>query len=569
MNTFAERIQHGRFFDIFALLNLVMDINGEYIEENFLHPEKYELVYSNEVEASILRIMRRRKHELFGDSHDPSEEQWREWADYLEENYIRMIHTDIDPFCILIRHDLLLIRNSYGSIIDTIEWFKSIGMPYNFDERKFNSNFMNIMRSYNSDWKLSISDLDLFKVDKEKIEEENKKRQELEEKNKKRLEVLCAGRDKYLAKKAEEKRIKEEEEKRLLRLRKKEERKAKIIEERQRIVTENYLMSFPFPYINDEIGIKFINDYRIENGHLPMFYILCNYLKIYGHLQCIDNLSKAYCVYMEYEHVKYGPTEEIWESYGITRVQAKAAMRKHKPNRMLKLILDHEDWNYYEVRNMKFISKDNFDIELFCKTEKVKLNFVQFFFMLKLVYNRYGLCRIYTEDLEPFRESKDSVYCYDYIIYEDFNIYNFSDAIKDLSKIANLHKLIEGAKTIQDDYIMNEKYWDIDLKEKMPAFDIHNIYRILFTIFNDVMGEWIKNNKDIFIEDNFHRTPNVKSILKEASVPLTCLEVFQTYTKDYPEDKTITLEKVRSILKSNSKIIRRGDIYNTKLFYKI
>lgn len=396
-----------------------------------------------------------------------------------------------------------------------------------------------------------------------------RKKQETEEQKQKKREVFLARMEKKRAQKAEEKRIKQEEEKRLMKLRRKEERQAKIIEERKRIATENYLMSLPFPYVNDEIGIKFINDYRIENGHLPMFYILFNYLKIYGHLQCIDNLSKAYCVYMEYEYVKYGPTEEIWESYGITRVQARAAMRKQKQNRMLKLILAHEDWNYYEVRDMKFISKDNFDIELFCKTERVKLNFVQFSFMLRIIYDRHRICRIYTEDLEPFRESKDCVCCHDYIICKDFDIFSFSNSIKDLSKVANLHKLIEGAKTIQNDYIMNEKYWNIDLKENMPAFDMHNIYRILFTIFNDVMGEWIKNNKDIFIEDNFHRTPNIKSILKESDVPLTCLEVFQTYTKDYPEDKTITLEKVRNILKNNSKIIRRCNMYNTKLFYKI
>ena len=326
-------------------------------------------------------------------------------------------------------------------------------------------------------------------------------------------------------------------------------------------------------YCTDDFS--FVTDFYIKNGHLPMFWILEQYI-VNDKSRDIDILTSTFNIIQNKQKLSL---KEIAEKYNLTRERARQiredVFRKtlkitdedieyKKSSKLIKygqLLQNKCDWSYIlesELLKKTNLSKGSFEIQEYLKKEQYNLS-AEFAlqviaYLLRDTFSLFG-------GLET--SSRGRLWENAFLIRKDFlDIFDFEKFMKEFTNHISNNETEYDLNI--DELLLNSNYW-ISVNE-LNNFD--NIASIVKDILLHVFHFYSKPDGSITIPA-MKKKPLLKivyEILQNNGNPMHLDEVFIEFKKILPEHKYTKAEQLRHLFQRHEAISfrNRKSIYTLK-----
>lgn len=265
-----------------------------------------------------------------------------------------------------------------------------------------------------------------------------------------------------------------------------------------------------FSFIDEE-NWKFVEHFYEYNGHLPMFYILSNYLQL-SDLRNEKILQKVYGIRCEKENA-----DDVANEMGVSRQTVANITNDVERFFGNRRILDAEYWTRYRFLRENFLTEKTAKYVSINSSEKLDGN----------IESYLGLCCI----IKPYRIFSvcDKYYA---INRELLNNYNFKKAVSYLSNL-------DSSKHVED---ITEGFYELTTrfqKEYDSRFEADIAYA-LKTIIEDNFDAEVNDFEVTFKANKLDLGKEIYKILSGANTPLSEQEIAKKVKEVYPEEDVPT-----------------------------
>lgn len=304
---------------------------------------------------------------------------------------------------------------------------------------------------------------------------------------------------------------------------------------------DDYILSIKgtnaFPFLLS-FQRKFVNEYSKSANHLPLFFILSQYLK-----SSDQRNDQIYSLYYGISDGKVWSRDEIAPKFNVTneRVRQICASTRRPPVCKGAVYL-HSDWQTYDIFNEKVISENSVIYQIISEEERLKFDFYGFAGIIRL-FGRHEIVDVL-----------GTPYLIDLDICDQVNISQFIKAV---------NKLI--SKKRSEDYLVHISEY-VPEWNQLTLAEKANIIISTSILLKESLGLKIENNGVLRIAKNtIDKEQEIIEILSTEHRPMHVNEIAVLLTQKYPVEKW-TIEKVKHCIQKSEDIspIGKSSTYGLK-----
>lgn len=316
----------------------------------------------------------------------------------------------------------------------------------------------------------------------------------------------------------------------------------------------------------------FVVDFYSRNGHLPMFWILEQYL-ISNKNRCIDILISTFPIFQNHQS---SPLDDIAVKYSLTRERIRQIRNdtfhctfeitdeiiEYKKNSNLakyaQLLQNKDDWRYILnfLHEIEIINQESFELQECLKREQCNLSVV---FVLQIIAYIFKDKYLIFGGLSISKQSKNNTF----LISKKFtDVFNFEQFIEEFANHIADNKTEYDLNI--DEFLSNSDCW-------IPIIDLDKFDSIIILVKDILLYEFhLYSNLDdsITIPATKERNPFeiVYEILRTKGEPMHIDDIFVEFKKIMPEHRYTEASQLRPYLQKHELISyrNRSSIYTLK-----
>ncbi len=294
---------------------------------------------------------------------------------------------------------------------------------------------------------------------------------------------------------------------------------------KQQIVSEGYSDVFPFLSSHQR---DFVVNFLKEKGHLPLFFILLQYIK-----NSEEKNLQQYSMYYRLKEDRCWTTEEIAKRYDCTKERVRQNIRGTSVLEKCQ-IKSPFDWSIYDFSNNNVVSENSSIYKRIKEEECLKCEFISFVALLRLVLP-YELVQI--------EESYFAV-CEDVL-----NLCELSRFVKDVQKALEIKTTSVTVVSVLDYVQSRESVNNRVLRQILSAAAVVVLESLNVKMDNDGVVTIYPQKLD--------KEKAIVQVLETANAPLPLEELLELLEKKYP-DEYWTADKVRFYASRSSEVAALG-----------
>lgn len=283
---------------------------------------------------------------------------------------------------------------------------------------------------------------------------------------------------------------------------------------------------------------KFINEYYNNSEHLPMFFILSQYLK-----SSEQRNDQIYSLYYGISDGKAWTCEEIAPKFDVTYERVRQIVSTNRCPPVSKgSLISHKDWAAYDIFQDKFISENSLKYQIIFEEERLRFDFFGFAGLIRL-FKRHNLVDILGTPFVIDRTISDEI--------------NINKLIKDINILLKKKRTQDSLVHITE-YVSN---WNKLSKEKRA-----DIIFVASQVVREALGIEMNNKGDIKITQNtINKEREIIDILSGEHRPMHVNEIASALVMKHPNEKW-TIDTVRHIIQKSDEIapIGKSSTYGLK-----
>ena len=284
---------------------------------------------------------------------------------------------------------------------------------------------------------------------------------------------------------------------------------------------EKTLLKNTYPFLLED-EISFVMNFKKRMSHLPMFYILYNYL-----IRSNSRIERIFCRYYglgtESESLK-----DISKSMNLTFERCRQLIAKN--NLQKNPLITSDEWNHYKFLD-DILFYNTYDYKGLLSDEGLEhLSMFSFMGVCSLIKD-IRICKIGRSGNTSYKE-----YYMSGVLDDSFDLKN---SIKDIESTLN-KRCTEDVKLPITAFI--DSYW---LKE--PSFNKSKVEDIIIHIITEDYGIELGEDKILYLQQNaIDRSEEIYKIIEEYGKPMHINQIREALISRYPELSDMTIENVRT-----------------------